>query len=105
VKTVRDALRDLEGKPPDYLPTTSSPATAPAFVKRLHATAPGENVYEGYTDGWWRLLPDKPARTVKENHGGVFVHYSEESRPHAKGTRAAAGLPDDYVFEGRRAWS
>ncbi len=100
VKTVRDALHDLEGKTPDYLPNHDFTRHAPAFVKRLHATAPGENVYEHYTDGWWRLLPDKPARTVKENHGGVFVHYSEDRVLTPRELARLQDFPDDYVFEG-----
>ncbi len=103
VKTARDALHDLEGKPPDYLPNHEFTRHAPAFVKRLHATAPGENVYKHYTDGWWRLLPDKPARTVKENHGGVFVHYSEDRVLTPRELARLQDFPDDYVFEGPKS--
>jgi len=103
VRTVRDALHDLEGKPPGYLPNHEFTRHAPAFVKRLHSTAPGENVYEHYTDGWWRLLPDKPARTVKENHGGVFVHYSEDRVLTPRELARLQDFPDDYVFEGAKS--
>ncbi|MBN2151805.1 MAG: DNA cytosine methyltransferase [Candidatus Lokiarchaeota archaeon] len=102
-RTTKDVLQDLEGKPDGYLPNHEFTRHAPAFVRRLHATAPGENVYKTYTDGWWRLLPDKPARTVKENHGGVFVHYSEDRVLTPRELARLQDFPDDYVFEGPKS--
>src|SRR4030043_2389469 len=59
--------------------------------------------HENYKDAWYRLRPDEPARTVKENHGGVFVHYKE---PRCLTPRELARLhsfEDDFRFMGSKS--
>jgi DNA (cytosine-5)-methyltransferase 1 len=73
------------------------------FVKRLHDTQIGENVYKNYSDAWWRLDPDKPARTVKENHGGVFVHYKFDRVCTPRELAALQSFDDDFIFQGTKS--
>jgi len=73
------------------------------FVKRLHDTKIGENVYKNYSDAWWRLDPDKPARTVKENHGGVFVHYKYDRVCTPRELAALQSFDDDFIFQGTKS--
>ena len=57
-----------------------------------------------YSDAWYRLLPDQPARTVKENHGGVHCHPVE---PRPLSPRELARLQtfsDDFIFLGCKSY-
>ena len=96
--TAKEALQDLENVPEQYLPNHVFTKHNPKFVKRLINTPIGKNVYKNYSDAWYRLKPDEPARTVKENHGGVFVHYA---KPRVLTPRELARLQsfdDSFVF-------
>ena len=73
------------------------------FVKKLQDTQIGENVYKNYSDAWWRLDPDKPARTVKENHGGVFVHYKFDRVCTPRELAALQSFDDDFIFQGTKS--
>ena len=73
------------------------------FVKKLQGTQIGENVYKNYSDAWWRLDPDKPARTVKENHGGVFVHYKFDRVCTPRELAALQSFDDDFIFQGTKS--
>jgi DNA (cytosine-5)-methyltransferase 1 len=73
------------------------------FVKKLHDTQIGENVYKNYSDAWWRLDPDKPARTVKENHGGVFVHYKFDRVCTPRELAALQSFDDNFIFQGTKS--
>jgi DNA (cytosine-5)-methyltransferase 1 len=102
-RTARDALDDLVGKPEGYLPNHDFTRHKADFVRRLHDVKPGETVYAHYSDAWWRLVPDKPARTVKENHGGVFVHYAEDRVLTPRELARLQDFPDTFVFEGTKS--
>ena len=73
------------------------------FIKRLQDTPIGGNVYENYTDAWWRLDPDKPARTVKENHGGVFVHYKFDRVCTPRELAALQSFDNEFLFKGNKS--
>lgn len=100
---VQDVLRDLEGKPEQFLPNHDFTKHKPSFVKRLSKVKPGENVYENYSDAWYRLIADEPSRTVKENHGGVFVHYKEDRVLTPRELARLQDFPDDFVFLGPKS--
>ena len=73
--TVKEAIEDLKDLPENEEFSHVYTKHSQDFIKRLKTVQVGENVYENYSDAWYRLPPDQPARTVKENHGGVFIHY------------------------------
>ncbi len=102
-RSVKDAIGDLEGKEEGCLPNHDFTRHSPAFVKRLALVKPGETVYKHYSDAWYRLVSDKPARTVKENHGGVFVHYAENRVLTPRELARLQDFPDDFVFEGPKS--
>ena len=60
-------------------------------------------MYKNYSDAWWRLDPDKPARTVKENHGGVFVHYKFDRVCTPRELAALQSFDDDFIFQGTKS--
>ncbi|MHA1762401.1 MAG: DNA cytosine methyltransferase, partial [Promethearchaeota archaeon] len=62
----------------------------------------GENLYENYSDAWWRLDPDKPARTVKANHGSVFIHYKFNRVLTPRELAALQSFDDTFIFKGTK---
>ena len=101
--TTGEAIGDLTDAPEDVAFAHEFTAHKPEFLERLRATPVGGNVYAGYSDAWYRQPPGEPSRTVKENHGGVFVHYA---RPRVMTPRELARLqsfPDDFVFSGKKS--
>jgi DNA (cytosine-5)-methyltransferase 1 len=73
------------------------------FIERLKNTPIGGNVYDNYSDAWWRLDPNKPSRTVKENHGGVFVHYKFDRVCTPRELAALQSFDDDFTFKGTKS--
>jgi site-specific DNA-cytosine methylase len=73
------------------------------FVERIKKVKQGENLYKNYSDAWWRLLPDKPSRTVKENHGGVFIHYKFDRVCTPRELAALQSFDDDFIFQGTKS--
>jgi len=73
------------------------------FVERIKNTPIGENVYKNYSDAWWRLDPNKPSRTVKENHGGVFVHYKFDRVCTPRELAALQSFDDTFIFRGTKS--
>ncbi|MHA1702033.1 MAG: DNA cytosine methyltransferase [Promethearchaeota archaeon] len=73
------------------------------FVERIKNTPIGGNVYKNYSDAWWRLDPDKPSRTVKENHGGVFVHYKFDRVCTPRELAALQSFDDEFTFKGSKS--
>lgn len=101
--TVKEALDDLVDAPEDEALSHVFTRHKESFVKRIAQVKPGDNLYENYSDAWYRLRPDEPARTVKENHGGVFLHYA---RPRCVTPRELARLqsfPDTFRFRGSKS--
>ncbi|MHA1677592.1 MAG: DNA cytosine methyltransferase, partial [Promethearchaeota archaeon] len=73
------------------------------FIEKLKNVQIGENLYENYSDAWWRLDPDKPARTVKENHGGVFIHYKFNRVLTPRELAALQSFDDTFIFKGTKS--
>lgn len=102
-QTTREAIGDLVDAPEDIAWGHEFTKHSKDFAVRLENTPVGGSVYGGYSDAWYRQPPDEPSRTVKENHGGVFVHYE---RPRVMTPRELARLqsfPDDFRFEGSKS--
>lgn len=101
-RTVRDAIGNLEDAPEDPSKNHEFTKHAPSFVKRIEKLKNGETLYK-YSDAWWRLIADQPSRTVKENHGAVFLHFS---KPRVITPREMARLQDfddDFIFESTKS--
>ena len=73
------------------------------FINRISKVKPGENLYKNYSDAWWRLIPNKPARTVKENHGGVFIHYKFDRVCTPRELASLQSFNDDFIFQGTKS--
>lgn len=63
----------------------------------------GESRYDNYSESWKRIYPDKPAPTVKENHGAPFVHPFEDRVGTVRECAILQSFPDDFEFVGSKS--
>jgi site-specific DNA-cytosine methylase len=101
--TTQDAIGDLEGAREDTAWSHEFTRHKPQFVERLALTPVGSSVYEGFSDAWYRQPPDEPSRTVKENHGGVFVHYKHPRVLTPRELARLQSFPDEFRFFGPKS--
>lgn len=72
-------------------------------IEKMAATNQGESVYDSYTEAWYRLVPDEPAPTIKENHNAPFVHPFEDRVGTPRECAAIQTFPDSYTFIGAKS--
>lgn len=101
--TTEDAIGDLEDAPENTDWCHEFTRHKPDFVERLAQTPVGSSVYEGFADAWYRQPPDEPSRTVKENHGGVFVHYRKNRVLTPRELARLQSFPDSFQFAGPKS--
>jgi DNA (cytosine-5)-methyltransferase 1 len=101
--SVKEALEKYETWKEDHSMSHLFTKHKPQFIERIKNTPIGKNVFKTYTDSWWRLDPNKPARTVKENHGGVFVHYEYDRVCTPRELAALQSFDDDFLYEGTKS--
>lgn len=101
--TVKNAIDDLknmdENKDIQQIYTNHSSS----IVEKIKKTPIGSSMNPKYTEAFFRCDPNKPSNTVKENHGGVFLHYE---KPRVMTPRELARLqsfPDDFIFKGSKS--
>ena len=98
--TVREVIGDLANLPADKGWSHVIQRHSPEFLERIRNTPVGSGAYPNYGDAWFRLPPDEPARTVKENHGGVFLHYARDRVMTPRELARLQLFPDNYQFSG-----
>lgn len=101
--TTAEAIEDLVCVDEDTAWSHEFTAHKPEFLERLEETPVGGNVYAGYSDAWYRQPPNEPSRTVKENHGGVFVHYAQARVMTPRELARLQSFPDDFRFAGKKS--
>ena len=55
--------------------------------------------YSGYGEANKKCHPDKPCSTVKENHGGVFIHYENPRHMTPRELARLQTFPDEVYFD------
>ena len=73
------------------------------FIEKIKNTAIGSAVTKRYSEAFYRCYPDRPSNTVKENHGGVFVHYEKNRVMTPRELARLQSFPDDFVFKGTKS--
>jgi site-specific DNA-cytosine methylase len=96
--TVRNAIDDLSDKPEDISFNHIITTHGPEFLEKIRNTKIGSSVFGGYADAFFRNQPDEPSRTVKENHGGVLVHYKNNRVMTPRELARLQSFPDDFIF-------
>ena len=101
--SVREAIDDLKDKDEDY-ETLQHIYTAhnPDFIDKIKNTPIGKSVNPKYTESFYRCIPDEPSNTVKENHGGVFVHYEKNRVMTPRELARLQSFPDSFKFKGKK---
>lgn len=103
IKTVRDAIYDLEDKTNDEIPNHTITNHSLEMKKRLLEIPEGKSLYKDYSDAFRKLYYDKPSYTVKENHGGVHVHPIKGRVLTPRELARLQSFPDDFIFLGTKS--
>ncbi len=99
----REVIADLANAPEDRGWSHIYMRHAPKFRERIAQVQPGHTLYKHYSDAWYRLIPEEPSRTVKENHGGVFLHYTEDRCLTPRELARLQSFPDDFRFKSTKS--
>ena len=102
--SVKEAIDDLKHKEEDneilqHIYTEHSPE----FIEKIKNTPVGKSVNPKYSEAFFRCEPDKPSNTVKENHGGVFVHYEKDRVMTPRELARLQSFPDSFKFKGKKS--
>ena len=100
VKTAIDDLKDLpEDKGFSHLYTRHSDE----MRERIGKTPIGKSLNPKYSEAFYRCPPDQPSTTVKENHGGVFLHYEKDRVMTPRELARLQSFPDSFKFSGTKS--
>ena len=101
--TVKQAIDDLKNKPEKISFNHIFTKCGKDFQKKINNTPIGRSVYGGFSDAYFRCPPNEPSRTVKENHGGVFLHYEKNRFMTPRELARLQSFEDDFIFEGSKS--
>ncbi len=101
--TVKQAIDDLKNKPEKISFNHIFTKCGKDFQKKINNTPIGRSVYGGFSDAYFRCPPNEPSRTVKENHGGVFLHYEKNRFMTPRELARLQSFGDDFIFEGSKS--
>ena len=102
-KTVREAIDDLKEQPENKKTHHIYTKHSKDFVNKIKNTKVGQGVNKKYSEAFFRCFPDKPSNTVKENHGGVFVHYEKDRVMTPRELARLQSFPNDFIFNGSKS--
>jgi len=102
-KTIKEAIGDLEDKKEDVEFNHILTYHNSEFLEKIKNTPIGKSVFGNYSDAFFKAYPNEPSRTVKENHGGVFVHYKNNRVMTPRELARLQSFPDDFIFEGSKS--
>jgi DNA (cytosine-5)-methyltransferase 1 len=101
--SIKEAIGDLEDKEEDINFNHIITNHNEEFTEKIKKTPIGKSVFGNYSDAFFKAYPDQPSRTVKENHGGVFVHYKHNRVMTPRELARLQSFPDDFIFEGSKS--
>ena len=99
-QSIDEAISDLVHTPFDASWNHEGTRHSAEMTKRLSKIEPGGSLYESFRDAWKRQRKGVPSMTIKENHGGVHVHYDLNRVLTAREMARLQTFPDDYIFSG-----
>ena len=103
--SVKEAIDDLKDAPENAEIQQIYTKHTPKFIEKIKNTKVGTSVLKKYSESFYRCYPDRPSNTVKENHGGVFVHYEKDRVMTPRELARLQSFPDapDFVFKGTKS--
>ena len=102
-KTVKQAIGYLEETPENKEINHLFSNHSAEMIEKIKKVEYNKSLYKSYGDAFRKCHPDQPCCTVKENHGGVFLHYKN---PRCMSPRELAELqsfPPDFIFKGSKS--
>ncbi|WP_031489324.1 DNA cytosine methyltransferase [Ureaplasma canigenitalium] len=103
VKTVYDAINDLEQIPESIDFNHIFTNHTASMIEKIKKTPAGRSVMTGYSDAFRRQYYDKPSTTVKENHGGVHVHPTLNRVMTPRELARLQTFPDNFIFRSTKS--
>jgi DNA (cytosine-5)-methyltransferase 1 len=100
--SVKDAIGDLERSGEDINSSHVFTEHSPRFLEKIVKTKPGESAL-GYGEAFYRLIAEKPSPTCKENHGGVFIHYSQDRLISPREMARLQSFDDSFTLHGKKS--
>ena len=101
--SVREAIDDLKDLEEDKEWSHIYSKHSETFLEKIKKTPIGKSVGEKYTEAFYRCPPDAPSNTVKENHGGVFIHYEKHRVMTPRELARLQSFPDSFTFKGSKS--
>ena len=101
--SVKEAIDDLKDLPQDESIQQIYTKHNEKFIEKIEKTPQGKSVNPKYTEAFFRCDEDKPSNTVKENHGGVFIHYEKHRVMTPRELARLQSFPDDFIFKGSKS--
>lgn len=94
------AIGDLLSAPFDPSWNHEGTKHSDAMRERLSQVPAGGSLYDTFRDAWKRQHRGVPSMTIKENHGGVHIHYELNRVLTAREMARLQTFPDSFVFSG-----
>jgi DNA (cytosine-5)-methyltransferase 1 len=101
--TVRDAISDLIEMPENTNFSHIFSKHSDEIVEKIRLTTIGASMNPKYKEAFYKCNPDSPSLTVKENHGGVFLHYEKNRVMTPRELARLQSFPDNYIFKSSKS--
>ena len=73
------------------------------MLNKIKNTPIGSSANPKYKEAWFKCYPNQPSNTVKENHGGVFLHYEKNRCMTPRELARLQSFPDHFIFKGSKS--
>lgn len=103
VLTVYDAIYDLENKEEDLSFNHIFTNHSEDMINKIAKTKIGESAMKNFSDAFRRIDYFKPSPTVKENHGGVHLHPSQNRVLTPRELARLQTFPDTFIFKSNKS--
>ena len=97
---IESAIDDLKGLPPNPSFNHQWTKHSKRMEERIAQVPPGGSLYDNFRDAWKRQYKGVPSMAVKENHGGVHIHYELNRVLSARELARLQTFPDSFIFSG-----
>ena len=98
--SIASSIDDLKTLPPDPSFNHEWTKHSKRMEARIAGVPPGGSLYDNFRDAWKRQHKGVPSMAVKENHGGVHIHYELNRVLSARELARLQTFPDSFIFSG-----
>lgn len=99
VKEAIDDLKDNENIDLQHIYTKHTDT----ILNKIKNIKIGNSLNPKYKEAYFRCFPNEPSNTVKENHGGVFIHYEKDRVMTPRELARLQSFPDSFKFKGTKS--